>query len=77
MRKRQRKSSTVGNSDAAAIRPLCVTINEAADMLSLGRTSIYQLIAEGALVAIKIGTCTRVTTASLDQFTEQLASRQA
>lgn len=71
MRKLQRKSTTVGNMASAVIRPLCVTIDETADMLSVGRTAVYQLITDGEIEAIKIGKSTRVTTASLDCLIER------
>jgi excisionase family DNA binding protein len=35
---------------------LAYSINEAAKVLSLGRTSIYALIAEGRLETLKLGT---------------------
>lgn len=74
MRKLQRKSTTVGDTGAAAIRPLCVTIDETADMLSIGRTAVYQLIADGEIEAIKLGKSTRVTIASLDRLLESRSS---
>lgn len=66
MRLRQHKSRTVGDRGAAVLRPLCVTVDEAADMLSVGRSKIYQLIADAELDAVKIGKCIRITVASLD-----------
>jgi len=46
-------------------RILAVTINDACAALSLGRNSIYNLIADGKLQAIKIGRTTRIPTASI------------
>ena len=68
MRKRQIKTTTVGDSGTATIRPLCVTVDEAADMLSVGRTAIYRLVAAQEVEALKIGKSTRITTLSLDAF---------
>ena len=45
--------------------PLCVRINDAARMLSLGRTKLYELIAAGEVETIRIGKSTRVTTDSI------------
>jgi excisionase family DNA binding protein len=74
MKKLQRKSTTVGDMGSAVIRPLCVTIDETADMLSVGRNAVYQLIADGEIEAIKLGKSTRVTTASLDRLLERRSS---
>ncbi|WP_230190600.1 helix-turn-helix domain-containing protein [Sphingobium sp. CECT 9361] len=40
-------------------------VNEAAHMIGVGRTKLYELIASGEIEAIKLGKSTRITTASL------------
>lgn len=45
--------------------PICVRTNEAAQMIGVGRTKLYELIAAGEIDTIKLGKSTRVTTASL------------
>ena len=52
-------------SDHQPIEPICVRINDAARMIGIGRTKLYELIATGELETVKIGNATRVTTASL------------
>ena len=47
------------------IEPICVRINDAARMIGIGRTKLYELIATGEIETVKIGNATRVTTASL------------
>ncbi|GAA5045507.1 hypothetical protein GCM10023208_00060 [Erythrobacter westpacificensis] len=47
------------------VEPICVRINDAARMIGVGRTKLYELISSGELEAVKIGNATRVTTASL------------
>ncbi len=47
------------------IEPICVKVNEAARMIGVGRTKLYELIAAGEVDAIKLGKSTRVTTESL------------
>ena len=37
------------------MEPLAVSVNDAAKALSLGRTSIYAMIADGRLEAFKLG----------------------
>ncbi|UVI39870.1 helix-turn-helix domain-containing protein [Qipengyuania spongiae] len=47
------------------IEPICVRINDAARMIGIGRTKLYELIATGEIETVKIGNATRVTMASL------------
>ncbi len=42
------------------MQPIALSINETAKTLSLGRTSIYALIREGRLEAVKLGRRTLV-----------------
>jgi excisionase family DNA binding protein len=53
-----------------------VTPEEAARRLSLGRTTVYGLIASGALSTIRVGRSRRVPVAALQRFVEQLSDRQ-
>lgn len=48
------------------------TIPEAAHALGVGRTTIYQLIASGELVRVKIGTRAVVTATSMRALVERL-----
>ena len=50
------------------IEPICVRINDAARMIGIGRTKLYELISSGELETVKIGKATRVTTASLREL---------
>ncbi|MGB3804423.1 MAG: helix-turn-helix domain-containing protein [Sphingopyxis granuli] len=50
---------------APPVDPICVRINDAACMIGVGRTKLYQLIATGEIKTVKVGKSTRVTTASL------------
>jgi excisionase family DNA binding protein len=45
--------------------PLLVSINDAAQMLSLGRTSVYGLIKDGRLATVKMGRRTLVRVDSI------------
>lgn len=48
--------------------PICERVNDAARMIGVGRTKLYELIASGEIEAIKIGNSTRITTASLHEL---------
>jgi len=45
-----------------------LTVNEAAELLSLGRTKIYELLDTGALRSIRIGTARRVPVWAVREF---------
>ena len=53
------------------IEPLCVRVNDAALMIGVGRTKLYELISRGELETVKIGKATRITTASLHRLVER------
>ena len=47
---------------------LCVRINDAASMIGVGRTKLYELIAAREVETVKFGKSTRVTTDSLREL---------
>ena len=53
------------------VEPICVKVNDAARMIGVGRTKLYELISSGELETIKIGKATRITTASLHRLVER------
>jgi excisionase family DNA binding protein len=55
---------------------LLVTPEEAARRLSLGRTTVYSLIASGVLESIRIGRLRRVPVAALGRYVERGGVRQ-
>jgi excisionase family DNA binding protein len=69
--------SHVGDHDRrATVRQqpakLLLTPEEAAAMLSVGRTRVYELIANGELAAIRIGRSRRIPVLVLERFVRQL-----
>ncbi|ANY21140.1 Helix-turn-helix domain protein [Tsuneonella dongtanensis] len=53
------------------VEPICVRVNDAARMIGVGRTKLYELISSGELETVKLGKATRVTTASLHELVER------
>jgi excisionase family DNA binding protein len=49
-----------------------VTPEDAARRLSVGRTTIYQLMSSGELQSVNIGRCRRVPVSSLSLFVSKL-----
>ena len=58
-------------SGQQSVEPICVRVNDAARMIGVGRTKLYELIANGELETVKLGEATRVTTASLHKLVER------
>lgn len=56
-----------------AMEPLLLTVEEAAGQLGLGRTKVYELMASGALPAVKVDRCRRIRREDLLDFVAQLA----
>lgn len=54
------------------VEPICVKVNDAARMIGVGRTKLYELISAGEVDVVKLGKSTRVTTASLRNLLEKL-----
>jgi len=57
--------------DDLKVQPLLLTIPEVAALLRLGRTKVYDLIANDGLPFVKLGTATRVSVISLQKWVEQ------
>jgi excisionase family DNA binding protein len=51
--------------------PSCLTIREAAQYLRISRAFLYQLIRNGRIKTVKIGTRTIIRGAELEQFLDQ------
>jgi excisionase family DNA binding protein len=53
---------------------LLVSVEEAAALLSLGRTVTWALVRKNELRSVKVGKTRRVVVASLQEYVERLAS---
>lgn len=53
---------------APASADTLLTVKEVAGRLSIGRTTVYELIARGDLPAIRIGRARRIPASALDRF---------
>jgi excisionase family DNA binding protein len=56
---------------AAEFTPLLLTIPQAASVLAVGRTTVYELIGAGDLEAVHIGRAVRVPVVELHAFVER------
>ncbi len=64
------RSSTRRRSSRDAV--LMLTVDEAAQRLRVGRSTLFRLIATGDLASVKIGKSRRVPVAALDAFVARL-----
>jgi excisionase family DNA binding protein len=55
---------------------LAYSIREACGLLSIGRTTLYTLIGQGDLTALKVGRRTLIPAQSLDAFVEAVTRRR-
>ena len=56
---------------ATGVVPLLLTIPQAAAVLAVGRTTVYELIGAGDLEAVHIGRSARVPLAALEDYVER------
>lgn len=55
-----------------AVSKLLLTPEEAAEALSIGRSKLYELLANGSLESVAIGACRRIPKTALHDFVERL-----
>ena len=67
----QQTAAAVGEFGVIGVPPLLLTVPDAARVLAIGRTTLYELIAERRIEIVHIGRCTRVPVDALRTFVEQ------
>ena len=66
------EASKARHQPQESLAPLLLTIPDAARVLAIGRTTMYELVADGAIEVVHIGRCTRVPTEAIRDFLIQL-----
>jgi excisionase family DNA binding protein len=56
---------------SVSVEPLLLSIVDAARVLGVGRTKLYELIAVGDVEAVRVGRAVRVPVAALHEFVDQ------
>ena len=56
---------------------LLLTAEEAAELLGIGRSKVYELMAGGVLASVKVGRCRRISRRALHAFVESLSAGAA
>jgi len=57
--------------------PLLYRPEEAAEVLSLSRTTVYELMSSGTIASVKIGRSRRISHEALEQYVAGLAVAEA
>lgn len=57
------------------IEKLLLKPEEAADLLGIGRSKLYELLLVGAIESVRIGSCRRVPLVALQEFVARLRER--
>lgn len=55
---------------------LLLTVEQAAEMLGAGRTTVYQKVATGEITSFRIGRSRRIPASALAAYVERLVSEQ-
>lgn len=66
----------MGGPDHTLGPSLLVTVEEAADLLRLGRTHMYELVMSGHIASVKLGRRRLIPRKSLEEFVEGLMANQ-
>lgn len=54
------------------LAPLLLSVEQAAEMLGIARTSMYRLIGTGEVESVQVGRLRRIPMACLEEFIERL-----
>lgn len=74
------EESRVGVDDlgrGSRLTPLLVSVRDAAALLGIGRTTVYELIADGELEAVHIRRAVRVPMAAIEEYVVHLRRRSS
>jgi excisionase family DNA binding protein len=64
---RKRRTSSAG-WESNAMRRLAVTVDEAAEMLGVGRATLYKLVMRGEIESFTVGRARRIAISALEQY---------
>ena len=60
----------------SASAKVLLTVEEAAEAMSLGRTMMYQLVRGRQILSIKVGRTRRIPTAALHEFVKRMSEAE-
>ena len=77
MKTRDRDHKSTGSGGGEIIDKLLLKPTEAAHVLGIGRTKLFELMASGVLKSVQIGHSRRVPRDAVDSFLAQLRAQQS
>jgi excisionase family DNA binding protein len=75
--KRNKEERMSEGRQGALVEPLLLRADEAAIVLGIGRTKVFEMLASGDLPAIRIGRCVRVPKDRLERWIDEQATTQS
>jgi|GEM_PF-5699972 len=66
---RKRRTSGAG-WESKAFRRLAVTVDEAAEMLGVGRATLYKLVMRGEIESFTVGRARRIAISTLEEYAQ-------
>lgn len=64
------------DTDQPAAPRLMLTVEQAAEALGIGRTTMFALVKSGEIQSVRIGRLRRVPAAAIDAYTQRLINEQ-
>lgn len=66
---RKRRTSSAG-WESKAFRRLAVTVDEAAEMLGVGRATLYKIVMRGEIESFTVGRARRIAISALEEYAQ-------
>ena len=77
MRSNDHDRSPGGNVERTAIMPLLLTVKEAAELLGIGRSTLYELLEAGEVRSVKRGASRRIPLKEVHRYIDRLLETEA
>jgi excisionase family DNA binding protein len=68
---------TTTDNTNVAVTPLLLTVEQAAERLNVGRTTLFGLIASGDVASVSLGRLRRIPAECLDEYVRRLRTEHA
>ncbi|WP_460664790.1 helix-turn-helix domain-containing protein [Kribbella swartbergensis] len=65
----------MSTSEGVSVAPLLLTVEQAAQRLGIGRTSLYALVKSGEIESVPLGRLRRIPAECLDEYVARLRSQ--